>query len=200
MILGFILEDILQQPLDRGVVSNVWGPLSLTRSTFRPKDNGLLLAPTGAPPGQVHDDNARAASRAGGGVAGHAGAFSDVGDLLIWMRAHFYRWLSSPSLDLMWGEVLLSSGVGSRRTRGWDMPSGLESAAGRGFAAESVGHLGFTGTSVWIDPKAALGVVLLTNRVATNASGETSQAKIKTFRPHFHTVMRGEINAFLDAL
>jgi CubicO group peptidase (beta-lactamase class C family) len=70
---------------------------------------------------------------------------------------------------------------------GWDTPSGVASAAGRHASPSTVGHLGFTGTSVWIDRDIRLVVVLLTNRVAL---GLEAQPHLKVFRTVFQDAVR----------
>ena len=71
---------------------------------------------------------------------------------------------------------------GCPRTPGWDTPSASASQAGRHFSAESVGHLGFTGCSLWIDPPRRRWVVLLTNRVHPSRD----DIRIKALRPVVH--------------
>ena len=107
--------------------------------------------------GQVHDDNCWAM----GGYGGHAGAFGTIRDVLQFARALYPigergGFLTSLTLKAAWSPVLHPPGCS--RTLGWDMPSGQEPSAGRYFSSKSVGHLGFTGTSLWIDPEAGLAV------------------------------------------
>jgi CubicO group peptidase (beta-lactamase class C family) len=71
---------------------------------------------------------------------------------------------------------------GSTRALGFDTPAPKDSSAGRYFSPLSVGHLGFTGTSFWLDPEKDLTVVLLTNRVHPSRDNE----RIKAFRPRLH--------------
>jgi CubicO group peptidase (beta-lactamase class C family) len=71
---------------------------------------------------------------------------------------------------------------GSTRALGFDTPSPHASQAGGGFGPRTVGHLGFTGTSLWIDPDRELIVVLLTNRVHPTRTNEA----IRQFRPVLH--------------
>jgi CubicO group peptidase (beta-lactamase class C family) len=74
---------------------------------------------------------------------------------------------------------------------GWDSKGGEGSAAGRRLSAESFGHLGFTGTSIWCDPKRHLVVVLLSNRVYPTRANE----KIKGYRPAFHDAVAAAFDA-----
>jgi len=71
---------------------------------------------------------------------------------------------------------------GSTWALGFDTPTEKESSSGKYLSPKSVGHLGFTGTSFWIDPEKKTAIVLLTNRV--HPSRENN--KIKKFRPYFH--------------
>jgi beta-glucosidase-like glycosyl hydrolase/CubicO group peptidase (beta-lactamase class C family) len=116
--------------------------------------------------GRVHDENAFAA----GGVVGHAGLFSSVRDLAAFaqmlLNGGFYggsRVFSKRTVDTL----RTRQNSFSSRAIGWDMPAacGLGTAAGDYFSAASIGHTGFTGTSLWIDFERDLFVVLLTNRV-----------------------------------
>lgn len=131
------------------------------------------IAPTerGIPRGYVHDSNAAALD----GVTGHAGLFSSARDLAVFAQA---------MLEAMQGEdmpmlkaatvnqFLQTPGEPRRRALGWDVARGEKSSAGDYFTEESFGHTGFTGTSIWIDPKRDLFVVLLTNRLHPSASNK----------------------------
>jgi serine-type D-Ala-D-Ala carboxypeptidase len=131
--------------------------------------------------GEVHDENTYAM----GGVSGQAGLFGTIQDVAAVAEA----WLSSllhceglfePGLvEQFWQKSEVS---GSSRALGFDTPSPRASQAGGGFGPRTVGHLGFTGTSLWIDPDRELIVVLLTNRVHPSRQNES----IKQFRPVLH--------------
>jgi CubicO group peptidase (beta-lactamase class C family) len=71
---------------------------------------------------------------------------------------------------------------------GFDTPSCTDSSAGQHFSAESIGHLGFTGTSFWLDLQREMAVILLTNRIHPNRANE----KIKEFRPLLHDAVMEE--------
>jgi CubicO group peptidase (beta-lactamase class C family) len=128
--------------------------------------------------GEVQDENASIL----GGVAGHAGLFSTAEDL-----AKFaYAMLNGGSPILSPETVALftrreSSPVGTTRALGWDTPSS-PSQSGKYFSAASFGHLGYTGTSLWIDPNRQLSITLLTNRTWPDCSNQA----IKQVRPAFH--------------
>jgi len=134
--------------------------------------------------GEVHDENAASL----GGVAGHAGLFGTAEAVLAvtgaWLGAYHRR----PSvLDaLLVKEFTCRQTVvpGSSWALGWDTPS-PPSSAGRFLSEASFGHLGYTGTSVWIDPLHELEIVLLSNRVHPTRKNE----RIKAFRPLIHEVV-----------
>ena len=131
--------------------------------------------------GEVHDENAFAM----GGVAGHAGMFSTAPDLAAFcqmllnggMYAH-QRLLDSRHDFAFTAPQPLAAGT---RTLGWMVPT-PNSSSGRYFSAHSFGHLGFTGTSIWIDPDRQLFVILLTNRVYPTRAND----KIAAVRPAVH--------------
>ena len=128
--------------------------------------------------GEVQDENTYVL----GGVAPHAGLFSTASDL-----ARFAHSMLSPSPFLFRAETIRlftsreSSPHSTTRALGWDTPSN-PSQSGKYFSSQSFGHLGYTGTSLWIDPVRGLSVTLLTNRTWPDCSNQT----IKQIRPKFH--------------
>lgn len=137
------------------------------RSTFR---NRVIQ-------GEVQDENAYVL----GGVAGHAGLFATAHDLA--QFAHVMLRAGTPLLRPETVELFTRRDTtpGSSRTLGWDTPSS-PSQSGRHFGPRSYGHLGYTGTSLWIDPDRDLSVTLLTNRTWPDCSNQA----IKQLRPKFH--------------
>jgi CubicO group peptidase (beta-lactamase class C family) len=131
--------------------------------------------------GEVHDDNTYAM----GGVSGQAGLFGTVWDVATladaWLGAFLDRQgLFEPRLvQRFWRRSDLP---GSTRALGFDTPSPRASQAGSRFGPRTVGHLGFTGTSLWIDPDSEVVTVLLTNRVHPTRANDA----IKRFRPALH--------------
>ncbi len=131
--------------------------------------------------GEVHDDTAYAA----GGYQGHAGLFGRLADLgrLIQVMTQAFQgrqtgWpLSRETMQQFWKKDPVSG-----RTPGMDTPSGDRPSSGRYFGPATVGHLGFTGTSFWVDPAADLSVILLTNRVHPSRDATA----IRDFRPKIH--------------
>jgi CubicO group peptidase (beta-lactamase class C family) len=131
--------------------------------------------------GEVQDENAYAM----GGVSGHSGLFGTADEVMRLATA----WLDglrgrAGLFDPRWVQRFFrkSAQPGSTRALGFDTPSPEGSQAGQHFGPSAVGHLGFTGTSLWIDPDQDLIVVLLTNRVHPTRTNET----IKEFRPRLH--------------
>jgi CubicO group peptidase (beta-lactamase class C family) len=132
--------------------------------------------------GQVHDENCWSM----GGYSGHAGAFGRLSDVVEFAAGLMTTSFLSPKvLREMWTRVLLPPGC--ERTLGWDTPSANQASCGDRFSAQTVGHLGFTGTSLWMDPQKGIAVILLTNRVHPTREN----ILIRAFRPRFH-------NAILD--
>ena len=193
MTLAFVIEAVAERSLPELLDGEVWTPLGMTDTAFRP-DSTLLprIAPTERDTlfrhthvhGVVHDENAYAI----GGVAGHAGLFSTASDLAVFAHtmlaggelepcpepgpssrsvACTVPWSSGTRIvadSLLRSFTRRAGHEGSSRALGWDTPSGT-SSAGDYFTASAYGHTGFTGTSIWIDAELDLFVVLLTNRV-----------------------------------
>jgi len=187
ILLGEILASVAGAELDVFAQKEVFSPVGMSRSYFNPPANWK----TGIPPteddrtfrhrviqGEVNDENAWVL----GGVAGHAGLFAPATDV-----ARFAEWMlrgGSPTLKPATVELFTrraASPVGTSRALGWDTPSS-PSSSGAHLSPRSFGHLGFTGTSLWIDPDRQLSVTLLTNRTWPDRS---SQA-IKKIRPQVH--------------
>ena len=117
-----------------------------------------------------------------GGVAGHAGLFSTAEDMARF--AHVLLLGGSPIVRLETVALFTrreSEPVGTSRALGWDTPS-TPSQSGKYFAPGSYGHLGYTGTSLWIDPSRQLSIALLTNRTWPDCANQA----IKEVRPKFH--------------
>jgi CubicO group peptidase (beta-lactamase class C family) len=185
ILLGHTVENALGRPLDALFAQRIAGPLGIG-TTFSPRDPAHCAPTEGELRGVVHDENARAM----GGVAGHAGLFSTARDVSRIVHAlvaawHGVRSTSTPRLlpparvRQMWTP---SAVPGSTWCLGWDRPSAVGSSAGARWPRDGVGHLGFTGCSIWIDAPRARWVVLLTNRVHPTRANEA----IKQFRPAIH--------------
>lgn len=193
ILLGAALEVIYARPLPLAL-AELGGPLFYR--DFRgppsvpPVQPPWPIAPTEAGiVGLVHDENARAM----GGVAGHAGLWGTAEDVLrvcegLVAAYHGDRSgpLSPDSVRRMWQPSLVPA---STRTLGWDRPSPGEGASSTGgrWPPHAVGHLGFTGTSVWIEPDRGLVVVLVTNRVCPTRANNT----IRRLRPALYDAAWG---------
>lgn len=197
MLLGAIVERLTGQTLDQFAQQNIFQPLGMDRTMFRPpkslRDN---IAPTENDTvyrkrmiwGEVHDENAWAM----GGVAGQAGLFSTVPDVAVFAQmllnggiyAHV-RLLDRATIQQFTTRVNIGD---SARTLGWDVITSPEHT-GKYFSPSAFGHYGFTGTSLWIDPQTDLFIILLTNRVHPTRANE----KIRQVRPAVH-------NAVFEAL
>ena len=206
MLLGFIVERISSMTLDRFSWENCFGPLGAEPLVFCPlRARGSAdrsghaiergrIAPTEFDQwrnrqlqGEVHDENAAAL----GGVAGHAGLFGTAEAVLAvsgaWLAAYHQRpSILAPHLVRQFA-TRASYVPNSSWALGWDTPS-MPSSSGLCLSPKSFGHLGYTGTSVWIDPTCELEVVLLSNRVHPTRKNE----KIREFRPLIHDLVYRE--------
>ena len=213
IILGIALERLAEEPLDIFCQREIFGPLAISNTTFKPpatirtkipptaderkQDSGHVKAviPADQKPrstfrnriiqGEVQDENAWVL----GGVGGHAGLFSTAEDIAKFAHAM----LEGGAPILRPATITLftrreTQPPGTSRALGWDTPT-PPSQSGSYFGPNSYGHLGYTGTSLWIDPVRQVSITLLTNRTWPDCS---SQA-IKQVRPTFH-------DAIFDAL
>ena len=178
LLLGQMLECLYGQPLAELALQEVFWPLRMTRTGYLPK--GDNIAPTERQPdgtllrGVVHDENARFL----GGVAGNAGVFSTADDLALWMQMlaaqgmlpDGTRYLTPATLRLAFRNH--TEGMAQARGLGFYLPWYDDGYTGDLFPKETVGHTGFTGTSVTLDPNDGLYVVLLTNRVCPSRADQ----------------------------
>jgi CubicO group peptidase (beta-lactamase class C family) len=134
----------------------------------------------------VHDQNAALLN----GVAGHAGLFSTTGDLVLFIRMMMQEGHLGTTEYFKPSTVrkFTSRSGSNERALGWDLrPTSGKSSAGNLFSSSSWGHLGYTGTSIWVDPRQELAVIFLCNRVYPTSAN----IKIRSFRPLLHdTVAR----------
>jgi CubicO group peptidase (beta-lactamase class C family) len=135
---------------------------------------------------EVHDDNCAAL----GGVAGHAGMFGTARAMASFGAACVAAWHGRRgALEEESIRFATAPRPGGTHRLGWDGKSEQGSAAGSRIDVDAFGHLGFTGTSIWCDPRRQLVIALLTNRVAVS----DDNAAIRAFRPTFHDAI---IDAF----
>jgi CubicO group peptidase (beta-lactamase class C family) len=201
LVLGRAVERALGARLDRLFAAEVARPLGLRATRFidltRPAVRAGFLrrhavAPTqlrGERPrlGAVDDDNAFAM----GGVAPHAGLFAPAREVL---AAGLALCRAAQAGGLAPAAVVRGffrpAGVpGSTRALGWDTPSATGSSAGTRFPRDAVGHLGYTGCSIWMAPARSLVVVLLTNRVHPTAEN----LAIRALRPALHDAVMADL-------
>jgi CubicO group peptidase (beta-lactamase class C family) len=129
--------------------------------------------------GEVHDENAWALTGKGG--SGHAGMFGTI-DAVLTFGATFLDWLDADPHAYAW---LVRERAGGTLRAGFDGKSAEGSSAGSRMSARAFGHLGFTGTSLWIDPDAKVVVSLLTNRVHPTRDNQA----IRAARPPAHDAL-----------
>ncbi len=195
MLLGEALQRLTGQPLDAFCRREIFTKLNLATMTFNPPSAlHPLIPPTEDDKtfrhhlvqGEVNDENAWVM----GGVAGHAGCFATAFDVSVFaqiMSQHGRPLVSAATLELFTRRENFP--LGTSRTLGWDTPS-QPSQSGKYFSSRAYGHLGYTGTSLWIDPERQLSVTLLTNRTWPDRG---SQA-IKLIRPVFHDAVIEALN------
>jgi CubicO group peptidase (beta-lactamase class C family) len=196
MVLEWVVEIITGLTLDRFLKGEIYSRIGLdlekaeglffTHSEKAPRDkdfaatefcpwrNQLVI-------GWVHDENAYVS----GGVGGHAGLFGraiDVHALLTDLLHDYYGVTITRLFNRELLEACFSGGARGERGLGFDTPSPSESSCGRYFSRNSIGHLGFTGTSFWVDLDRHVAVVLMTNRIHPSRGN----VKIKGFRPKLH--------------
>ncbi len=198
ILLGKALEVLTREDMAASARKQVFEPLCLAATRFNPaSEQRSQIPPTEIDnqfrrrriQGEVQDENASVLH----GVAGHAGLFSNVSDLLRFAGETLAGSQNSRTEN---GSTLFTSDTvecfalrqgleDSSRALGWDTPS-QESSAGHHFSANSIGHLGFSGCSLWIDLDASIAAVLLTNRTWPDRQSQL----IKQVRPAFHDALR----------
>lgn len=182
ILLGAAIERIGGASLDQLAEREIFAKLDLL-SEFGPLYHVGNVAPTleavdfrmRQVHGSVNDENAWVM----GGVAGHAGLFGTARDV-----SEFTRCLLSDGAPLFKPDTVkrfTEKQAGTNRTLGWDTPS-QPSQSGKYLSARSYGHLGYSGTSLWIDPERNLSITLLSNRTYPDNKSQ----EIKRFRPLIH--------------
>ncbi len=196
MLLEWIVEQTAGQTLDRFVSARIYRPLGMSFTGFRPLvgrkvSEPLAIAATEDCPwrkkvlcGEVHDDNCYVV----GGVCGHAGLFSTAEELHRLLKMILKAYQGKVKAGIFRRELISvflerqDSPSGTSWALGFDTPSAEGSSTGHYFSGKSVGHLGFTGVSFWMDLEREIIILLLTNRIHPSRTNE----KIKTFRPRIH--------------
>ena len=186
IVLGELVRRVSGLGLDEFARRRLYEPLGMRSTRFRPPATWRSrIAPTERVRGQflrgeVHDPRARML----GGVAGHAGLFATADDLARFCRMLLAggvldgrRVLDESTVRLMFkphnlGEVT--------RTLGWDMASPYARTLGLFFPSGSIGHTGYTGTALWLDPASYTYLVLLTSRVHPAGQGRIADLRRAT--------------------
>jgi CubicO group peptidase (beta-lactamase class C family) len=179
IVLGELVERLSGLPLDQFAEKNIFVPLGMKETTFRPDDAlKKRCAPTEQRDGrwirgEVHDPRAYRL----GGVAGHAGLFSTADDLAIYAKMLLAgkSVLTKSSLQTMTQARAVPDG---QRAYGWDVNTRYSSNRGDVFPrGRSFGHTGFTGTSIWVDPAGPTAVIFLSNRVHPAAKNNINRLR-----------------------
>lgn len=208
ILLGWIVETITGSPLDESVYQLVFRPFGIhglrffrqsgeaCRTTAPSRTTDTAIAPSEVCPfrgrivqGEVNDLNAWAA----GGVAGHAGLFGDARSLSRLLQellavCNGERYVSGFPRELLRRFWQRHQDPERTFALGFDTPSATGSSSGRRFSRRSIGHLGFTGTSFWMDLEKQISVVLLTNRTFPRATDEKKGA-MQRFRAEIHDLV-----------
>jgi len=197
IILAWIVETLSGERINKFVTKNVYEPLGIDNLFFidNPElfalgDKYEMVVPTENCAwrkkllrAETHDDNAWPV----GGIEGHAGLFGDASS--VWqILFEIMNGLNIEETRALNSTLLLQFLEKGRRSEfrgGFDTPSKYGSSSGKYFSGASIGHLGYTGTSFWIDPEKSVIVVLLTNRV--HPSRDNNQ--INRFRPEIHNLI-----------
>ncbi len=208
LILGEIINRLTHQGLARFTETHIFKPLRMHSTCFRPLRiiEEASIAPTQYCPfrnkllrGVVHDENCYIFEEEGG----NAGLFSQALEIYRFCQMIFNEG------ELEGARVLSPSSVRSMvnnhnppnvdpRGLGWDMKreSGGNMSCGSLFPPGSIGHTGFTGTSVWINIPSRIAVIALTNRV--HISRERKLAEMQTFRPRLHNILMASLETLKE--
>ena len=199
ILLGKALEVLSRETLARLFDHEIAIPLGLQTARFWPPvDMRPQIPPTENDTairhriiqGEVQDENCSAL----GGAAGHAGLFANALDVLRFADCILADGRTASGKQLFQPETVKlfatrqTEPAGTTRALGWDTPS-TPSSSGKFFSPKSIGHLGYAGTSLWIDPERRLAVVLLTNRTWPDRANDA----IRTVRPAFHDAVAQDL-------
>jgi serine-type D-Ala-D-Ala carboxypeptidase len=201
MTLAWVVERLAGMGLDTYARRKVYNPLGLGH------EKGLFFVDLNTGPaggafaatedcpwrnrvlrGEVHDENAWAA----GGVQGHAGLFGNAESVHVLLSSLLSPYHATQEPEVFSRNLVrafLTPEEGLQRSLGFDTPDRVNSSAGKYFSENSVGHLGFTGTSFWMDLNRCVIVILLTNRVHPSREND----RIKFFRPRLHDAVMKEV-------
>ena len=189
IVLGEIVQRLSKQPLDSYCTENIFQPLKMARTTFNPPETWLSgIAPGNKVNGdwlrgKVQDPDARKF----GGVAGHAGLFSNADDLSAFAQmllnggeSQGKRILTAKAVAAMTRpRIICDTSCTINHGFGWDMLSPLSKEFNTSFPAGSFGHTGYTGTSIWIEPHSKTYLIILTNRLHPDGKGQVKPLRAK---------------------
>jgi CubicO group peptidase (beta-lactamase class C family) len=209
--LGLLAQSVTSERLDELARREIFDPLGLTRTFFNPEkslrtevaacesggnayERGMCESSPGSEVkatarwreetiwGEVHDGNAHFL----GGAAGHAGLFSNARETLRLALQFLPRTsaLLNPETCRLF-RTNMTEGLNEARSLAWQLAATPDSTAGARLPPESFGHLGFTGTSCWVDPTAERVFILLTNRTHARP---LPFVNINGVRRRFHTL------------
>lgn len=190
IVLGDLVERVSGQPLDAFCRNQFYTPMGLSSLRFNPGGEQVrAIPPTGSDDwrkrelqGEVNDANASVM----GGVAGHAGLFGNALDVAAIGQMVLQRGIYRAARHLRGSTIAQMCHVEAigeaRRAMGWDVPARQNSSAGRYFSPHTIGHLAFTGPSIWIDLDREVVVVFLCNRTHPDPSVN----RMGEFRPELH--------------
>jgi len=191
MIIGWIVEYVTGKKLSHFVCDEIYKHLGIDKLFFIDtclKASSMEFASTefclwrrDVINGVVHDENAYVV----GGVEGHAGLFGTAESIHVLLSNLLSSYNGCNKTSIFQRDILhkfFSIQKNTDRVLGFDSPSLCGSSSGKYFSKNSVGHLGFTGTSFWMDLDKNIIVILLTNRVHPTRFNK----KIKAFRPYLH--------------
>jgi uncharacterized protein YbbC (DUF1343 family)/CubicO group peptidase (beta-lactamase class C family) len=196
-LLGHIVQQVSGVPLEQFARERIFEPLGMKDTMFLPPASlRARIAPSepctpyGWPctgpdmkmlRGIVHDPTARRMA----GVAGHAGLFSTAADLAIYARmllnggVHQGRRILSPLTVAKFTGPAMEPGERNVRTLGWDFDSSFSANRGELLPIGSFGHTGFTGTSIWIDPRTGMFVLFMSNRLHPDGKGDVTPLRAR---------------------
>jgi CubicO group peptidase (beta-lactamase class C family) len=206
ILLGRALERAASEAMDTFCRREIFEPLCMDSARFCPPTTWKVAIPPtednrpfrgGPVQGVVHDENAYVL----GGVAGHAGLFAPAFDCLRFAQGILHHGVGASGKRVFARETVSlfpsrsNQPPGTSRALGWDTPT-PPSSAGKYFSPQSIGHLGFTGTSLWIDRETGLAIVLLSNRTWPTRENEA----IRELRPQFYDAVAGTLMPALRAV
>lgn len=195
ILLSDIIERVVKQPIDQAFIQLVAKPMGMDQSFFKPLSHDITpnaIAPTGRQRGIVHDGNAKLLNQ----IGGNAGLFSNMAGLYKFTqmlqnggKVGNAQFLSKTTINTFFTN---QNKVGlTPRTIGWEMKTSESpnTSCGEFFYDNSIGHTGFTGTSIWLNLQKRVTIIALSNRSAISHSGNLpAMAKFRKKLHHFLSI------------